>query len=287
MLLSDAQKREFKQNGFIIVNNAINVDLITWARDTVWDSLPEDPDDINMLLQNENPGIMADDVGGVYLLDEVLSTGKPMKAILQQARLYAEELVGENVLAEPRADLPETCLHNEGVNPIVRYPKPHVDWSDPNGTDKNSPYYGDAGKHVDGYGGDPTRVWSIGATVLLDHVQPRGGGTLVWPGSHRLMGEYFSEHSVDSLDNNSLPQVEFGEPFEVTGDPGTLLLWHNKLIHTGATNYSPRPRVAAFARLSRADIDEVKEDASGNIWKYWEGMEDISISPDKSTPESP
>ena len=29
------------------------------------------------------------------------------------------------------------------------------------------------------------RVFSLGATVYLDHVQPRGGGTYIWPGSHR------------------------------------------------------------------------------------------------------
>jgi hypothetical protein len=277
MVLSAREKREFEQNGFLLLDGAVDDRLVSAARQTVRSSLDVDFDDPAALQDSESPGQLASDLGGKYVLGDVLPSAAPMKEIVRQAVPYAEELVGDRLVTDLNATMSDDVLHNRGLNPIVKYPAAGVDWRDPNCVGENAPYAGPNG-HLDGYAGeDKQRPWTIGVTVLLDRVQPRGGGTVVWPGSHRIVQDRVREHSLQDFQGGPPEDMEFGRPFEVAGPPGTLMLWHNKLLHGSVDNHSPNVRMMGFARLCRDDVLDIYEDAAENIWKYWDGIDGDAV----------
>jgi hypothetical protein len=274
MVLDTREKREFKQNGFLLLDDAIDDRLVTAAREVVRESLDVDLDDTETLQNTEGPGQLARDIGGEYVLGDALTSAAPMKEIVRQAFPYAEDLVGDRLVTDLEATMSDDVLHNRGLNPIIKYPTAEADWEDPNCVGENAPYTPPNG-HLDGYSGeDKQRPWTVGVTVLLDRIQPRGGGTVVWPGSHRVVQDRVREHSLQEFQGGPPTDLEFGRPFELAGPPGTLMLWHNKLLHGSVNNYSPNVRMMGFARLCRDDVLEVYEDAAENIWKYWDGIDE-------------
>ena len=137
------------------------------------------------------------------------------------------------------------------------------------------------GGHLDGYG--PSNVdWTGGvmlkATVLLEDVRSGQAAFHVFPGSHGLFHEYIRMRplEIDGGFHNTLvdeaphlgtsmfkgpgyaffhqmvreQQPEVGEPrapVEFTGRAGTMILWDNRLIHSGSYNHTDDPRLAVFA----------------------------------------
>jgi hypothetical protein len=117
--------------------------------------------------------------------------------------------------------------------------------------------------------------------AFLDMVEPRGGGTLVIAGSHRLLNEgrfipssdlrrrldrhdYFrelySEAPGGARDRarllghvGAVGDVEL-EVVELTGAPGDAWLIDSRLLHAVAPNASDRPRLMATHRFWRADV---------------------------------
>jgi hypothetical protein len=118
----------------------------------------------------------------------------------------------------------------------------------------------------------------VKAFVFLNEVQPRGGGTLVVTGSHRLHGPYGGGQIVDANDHTTLKAHRrrvFNEcsylrelrrsgddqtrrhqfmaaetnvdgialqVVELTGQPGDVVLIHPWLVHTVAPNAADGPR---------------------------------------------
>lgn len=122
--------------------------------------------------------------------------------------------------------------------------------------------------------------------MCLDTVQPRGGGTLVIAGSHRLLNdgqllkvknfrprlcrdpffrELYSEAEAD-VDRAQLlgrrgtvDDIEL-EVMEMTGAPGDAYLLDPRVLHTGAPNAAAHPRIMATHRFVRVDVvDELTE----------------------------
>lgn len=171
-------------------------------------------------------------------------------------------------LAEPITDLlgaggwtaPEHWGH-----PLVTFPNPERTWAIP-GT----------GWHVDAH------QWSTGPTpglvafTFLAHVSPRGGGTLVMPGSHRLTWQLCQraggfmrtrdmksaladEHSwfadlwrgpvadPDQLCRYLDDGVVVGDTHvriaELCGHPADVVLMNRRVLHATAPNVSATPRM--------------------------------------------
>ena len=104
--------------------------------------------------------------------------------------------------------------------------------------------------HVDG-GFRPTKVFPgsfrVSSLTYLDSGVAQGGGTLIWPGSHRkLLQEAMQDpdryHLLTDFKN---PQQRFGlgEPIELIPDRGDVLFFHYLLVHSGSLNTSNKPRV--------------------------------------------
>lgn len=266
--LSDDQKQEFKELGFLSIHDAIDEELVTEAREALLPGIPEDREEYEQLM---------DDPEAFKQRQQQIRSPEPFQKLNAALFEYAEELVGEGELELP----------GDGTQIALRYPQQE------SATEPTAQQPSDLHGHIDGYGtgyqlGDQIDYASIIAVVYLDRVRPRGGGFTVWPGSHLTAAEYFEDHPLEG-GRGGMPAVsESGweydrkhhnqfDPHEVTGDAGTVTLVHYKLEHTGGVNLSQSVRLAALRRFRRADADEDKRDAASNIWKYWPAMEDVPI----------
>jgi hypothetical protein len=146
-----------------------------------------------------------------------------------------------------------------------------------------------SGWHADGArlasGGCP----GVQLFTCLDLVEPRGGGTLVIAGSHRLfnLGRFLrakefnrllrqqgffrvllaAEGSTAFADGTALPSGTIDdidlEVMELTGEPGDAYLLDMRMLHAGAPNALARPRIMATHRFWRADLVQELAEAYG------------------------
>ena len=252
--LDASEKAEFKRSGFLVRRGLVDEDVLDAAREAVWDALPYERTQESLL---DSPTRIEN------AWDDVEDTG-PFGEINRQVFPYAEALVGEGLLEEP----------GERMQIAPRFPEGETQ----QGADAPRPR--DLHPHVDGYGADydkeedEVHPFSVGATVYLNDVVPRGGGFTVWPGSYWNTTRYYAENHFESLGHVHQSGVpgDVGDPFEVDGPAGTVVLWHNKLNHCGGVNRSTNARLAAISRFRREDAREIMYDAADKPWKYWEGM---------------
>lgn len=252
--LSDREKIEFKRNGFLAIHDAVDRDLIEEARRRIWEAIPENRADPDSL------------VGAGYHLDvlDELDDRSVFGEINSRVFEYAEELVGDGILEEP-TDNVQIPLKFPEENQVVA------------GTE-----FPDHG-HIDGYGPNFDETgevsgFTVGAAVYYDRVQPRGGPFTVWPGSHWIAAQYYANHVLETpghAHGDSIP-APLGDPYEITGDAGTVILWHNKLVHTGGINVGPDVRIASISRFRHQDYDAIQRDAADKLWKYWPGLEGVT-----------
>lgn len=294
--LTDTQKLRFKRNGFLAITDALNEGDIAEAREHLYDIIPEDPRD---------PSSWASRNGDH---DEILHRGsesdtasrftnvEPFERLYRQVYDYAEQLVGTDVLAAPDERPAEHCLHgghlmtsrengtpavahDGAIGPILQYPSDI--------TDENENVYdyrerrhidGSTGSYVIGNPDIEYLPFTIACAVYFDNVEPRGGGFTVWPGSHRKTEQYFQNHTYGDYmnDQDTLESLNPGPEFEITGGPGTLVLWHHNIIHGAAPNHSERIRMAGFQRIAAENIDEIRQSALSDLWKMYPAMQDIT-----------
>ena len=144
--------------------------------------------------------------------------------------------------------------------------------------------------------------FQLGAITYLESVGPGGGGTLLWPSSHKAIHRYFCEHpstiagggAVGGGGNPNLPTrvggpervpltatnlrelggYEGGPPIEATMEAGDVLLWHHFMVHQGSENRSTNIRQALIARWHNTTAEWVGTDiggiaTDGDLWKCW------------------
>ena len=95
------------------------------------------------------------------------------------------------------------------------------------------------GPHVDGISppapdGMPGTFSLLAGAWLTDHSKPDQGNLWVWPGTHLRFGHYLAERGADALARlhpEPYPPIELGEPVQVTGPAGSVLLAHYLLAH--------------------------------------------------------
>lgn len=96
------------------------------------------------------------------------------------------------------------------------------------------------GPHVDGISpplpdGQAGTFSLLAGIWLTGHEEPGRGNLWVWPGTHLRAGAWLAEHGADALlglqPRLSYPPVELGEPQQVTGPAGSVLLAHYLLGH--------------------------------------------------------
>jgi hypothetical protein len=110
---------------------------------------------------------------------------------------------------------------------------------------------------------------------LSDVAGPYAGNFTVWRGTHRQYESYFREHGPDAL-LHGMPDVELPEPEQLTARAGDAVLCHYQLGHGIAGNASPDIRYAVYLRLSHVDHDSMRWECMTDIWREWEGMQDLA-----------
>jgi hypothetical protein len=289
-LLTEAQRREFKRAGFLVCDDILDDETVTEAREAVeadpipesWDHLEEmidTPDeDLPLDVEGRNVKMHSGDFKMTYD-DDVF------RRIRERLYPYAEELVGEGRLEPP----------GETGRIVLRFSQKDTL------TTPGSEQAGDINSHIDGVNVGSSMP-TFGAAIYLDRIQPRGGGFTVWPGSHHLVGKYYREEAGDIYaGDGGIPALspdgtwaedrqlsEQFDPIEVHGDPGTVVLWHGHMEHTGGINLSPGSvRMGLFDRFDlREDVYDDIMDYARHPIDYWEGLRDVEMAPMPGYPDA-
>jgi hypothetical protein len=252
MILSKRQKRQFADEGYLVVQGVVPQVMIKAARQTVNHSIG-------------HVGIGGEDLvnhrGGFHcaeLLDASVITDMFNKTPVMRV---AEELMGQgNVQAVGRAKV---------------YPRfPLLP-----GDEKKR-----LGGHIDGLGngtnGQPRGSYSRNFTAfaviyLADVSRPWSGNFTVWPGSHRAYEAHFKQYGHGLL-KEGRPQIDLpADPVMVTAEAGDLVIAHHALMHGACANNSPDVRLAAISRLKHVAVEALGADAYLHIWREWDGVREV------------
>jgi len=269
-MLTHEQRAEFKRLGHLAVDGGVDRDLAREAGAAAETAVPESFDDrAEMARATDREDLLADaDADGAF------------ETINDRLFEYAETLVGEGVLAETDA--------GEAMDVAVGYPSRHGE------RDPESPQVTDVDPQLPGYSGDPNAepdYVALTATVYLDRVLPKGGGFAAWSASHWNAGEFFNTHALQAgregtwaIADETTHHISFEprsrradqfDPFEIHGEPGTVVLAHGKLERAWAPNLTPYPRLSATSAFAVEDAEANREAGAAEIWRHWPAMDDV------------
>lgn len=247
-MLTHPQVAEFEQQGLIRLPRTVPAATALAMRDRLWAFL------------SVMHGRQHDDPATWKQLD-----GRTHFKVLMRTGAF-DEL--SEYLAGPATDLlgpggwhpPEHWGH-----PLVTFPNPGGQWTLPAG-----------GWHVDSHQWSTGKVPGLVAFTFLGEVPPRGGGTLVIPGSHHLTwrlcqraGGFMRTGDMKSVlaDEHSWFAGLFREPVtdagrlrrhlgdgavvdgtrvhvaELCGQPGDVVLMNQRVLHVAAPNILAAPRM--------------------------------------------
>lgn len=263
-MLIDRHKRTFVRNGFVVMDDAVDDQLIAEARGAVKGDRTVEVD------QNQNEPAGA---RGVF------------RAINRQLFEYAADLIGGEKLKHP--DDPNFGTYS-GEQSRVYVRSPGDDRiTDPDATNETK-----VGVHVDDQtdGDGALSVLSVG--LYLDHVSPRNGGFTVWPGSHWMTTEHCELEPPnedaepgtrarapgmrirdDSPYEDMDALLSEMEPFEIAGDAGSVIFWHPGLVHSSGIHLQPGDlRMTAFSRFHAKSGEWEPEDIR-HPFALWDGID--------------
>ena len=153
--LTAQDKETFREKGYLVKHDAIPSHLLEPAQDVIWD---------NIYVDRSDPSTW---IGGGKSGSQGLDDFPQFDTLLFDTPVFAmvEELTGEVQLVPLRSP-------NSAV--FLRFPTPGK-WDGPQLI------------HMDGHGGKNGQAnhWTVGITLYLSDVKPQGGGTCVWPETHK------------------------------------------------------------------------------------------------------
>jgi hypothetical protein len=137
------------------------------------------------------------------------------------------------------------------------------------------------GPHVDGISppeksGRPGTFSLLAGAWLTDQSDLHQGNLWVWPGTHLLAAAWLAESGADALTRlypgRSYPPVELGEPVQVTGPAGSVLLahyllGHNMGGHDGAAG-APARQTVYYRLHARGHRDRWREVVTDPLTEY-------------------
>jgi hypothetical protein len=139
------------------------------------------------------------------------------------------------------------------------------------------------GPHVDGISplaepGQPGTFSLLAGAWLTDQSEPSQGNLWVWPGTHVRAAAWLAESGSDALaglhPDRSYPPVELGEPVQLTGPAGSLvlahyLLGHNIGGHDGAAG-APMRQTVYYRLHARGHRDRWREAVTDPLTEFRE-----------------
>jgi hypothetical protein len=266
--LSPEQRETFDRLGILRLDGLISAERIGRARDAVLTPLAQ-------------LGLWRDGAWHVEAVPRPQWPGHGLKpsAVIGNKRPELEASIQEPALCDAVSALMDGRPADRSM-----YLRPQVLFSLPNADVWTLP----PGWHVDCPRLASNEAPGVQLFGFLDAVDPRGGGTAVIAGSHRLLNEgrflrpkdmkrrlqredffrvLYSEAPVGS--HECLPSGAVGdvplEVMELTGAPGDVWLMDLRVLHSAAPNAADRPRLMFTHRYLRADL--VREVAESYGWR--------------------
>lgn len=126
--------------------------------------------------------------------------------------------------------------------------------------------------HVDGVScphlyPDELRTFSLLVGVPLTSVRDRRAGTLHYlPGGHHEMARWFATEWSLGMTDQVPPDIDVQDGTAFLAEPGDLLLMHHLVPHRVGNNATPRPRIAAYFRLSHPGLATHRLQALSDPW---------------------
>lgn len=273
----------FKNQGYLIVEDLLNLELCGQIKDLLWSELPEHVslvrDDPRTHIGPFNQAEADADAnhlrqGFHWRLRKV--AGHPLLKRLVFAKnlvQIAEQFLGQGMVHRPTAETSEldaTKSHTgiRGVYCVLPYGDYRSDRT---------------GFHTDGH------PFHLGMVAALDDIEERGAGFRVWPGSHKRFYPTFAlqydQPRIPSYDH--LPSVNgiyhppaFLEeskrvlaevtPVDCSCPAGSVVYWHHRVGHGNGPNYSERIRAAVLADYSKTDLDACRAaQPHADMWHDW------------------
>jgi hypothetical protein len=115
--------------------------------------------------------------------------------------------------------------------------------------------------------------FQVGVVLYLSDVLPQGGGFTVWPGSHYSMAKHQGTFGGDDRLGTfeaALAEVQAStRPVEVSGPTGTLILWHQRLVHTAGINMRRTVRHATLCDFKNQAFLAAVECKANDLWQTW------------------
>ena len=247
MILDKTQLHRMYRDGFIVLPQAVSIELTTAARQAINHDLGESgliPDQLPVLREK---GYCPDLCCAPVITD---------LANRSNIRHVAEQLLGA---LQP---ITKSWI-------LLRFPGP-----------SSGEGAGPIG-HIDGIGtgvnGTPAgrinRNFTLMAVVYLhDLPDVNAGNFTVWPGSHWMIRDYFDRNGPQAL-KDGMPCLDYErDPVVITGKQGDVVLCHHLLVHGPSPNTSANIRYAAIFRIRHRDLDTVGHDALTDMWREWPGV---------------
>lgn len=159
------------------------------------------------------------------------------KQVINESQSIAPYLADRRIL-----DIAEACfgpyVRISCTDCVINHPGNergywHADWpyNQTNASHVQAPY--------------PDTLLHLSTIWMLSPFSAETGGTFVIPGSHR------SSHNPSAGDMADIDRdAPYPTEFQVSGSPGSVLLYDSRLWHAVAPNRSPQPRVALIIRYA-------------------------------------
>jgi len=247
--LSTDQLIFFRENGYLVLRDVLNPELMAQARDSWWSAAPpalkrDEPDTwVGAFGESRWTWKYREPNDKPWLID--LLAGNPA------LRAAAAQLLGP-MLEEAERVRGIYCVFPEGNVP-ERPVRLHVD---------QHPFH-------------------LGAVGYIDDVPANGGGFTVWPGSHKRFYHSFRtaytfhpvETDHDFREGEAWQEVSRQEPVGTFGRAGDVVLWHHRLGHSAGHNRSRQVRQAVLYDFKRTDLAAVQDEPPPvDMWRDWPGI---------------
>ena len=225
-VLTDDQRAQYEKDGYLLASGLIPEDVSERAEAAMWNLMGMDPDDPSTWSQRPEGVDEFKPEGGLSVFNGVQDPD--IMACATPAFLKANaELLGE----EEPMHAPE-AVHTQNKVPL------DGEW-----TMRNAHIDGIPKQHMHRTWPGPYRIASL---LFLNDVEQRGGGTAIWPGSHRKIWA-LAESDREKYEhlfylNKDIRTLDLGDPIELTPKRGDVLFFTYMFGHNGTSNVGSRPR---------------------------------------------
>jgi len=224
-VLTQEQHLQFETEGYLLASGLIPDDISERAEKVMWRLMEMDPNDPATWEHKPDLAVQFQTMSGLSVLNGIQDPGI-MSCVTSEYLKATADLLGEESVHPPES------AHMQNKVPIETQwslPKAHID-----GLPK---------EHMHRTFPGPYRIASL---VFLNDIDHKGGGTAVFPGSHRKIME-LAKSDVKKYEyiislNRDLPTLDLGEAVELTPRRGDVLFFTYCFGHIGTANVGNTPR---------------------------------------------